>query len=248
MMNRPCVDDRFARHLADTCNCLVASIDYRKAPSHQFPAAYEDIVESILALLGAEVTEEADKSKVILCGTASGGNLILTAAQDPRLQGKVLGLVAISPVVNLVPTAAEQMATRPDHSIPDSLHKWWDTLLDIYVGTKNPDILRDPRLSPVYFRNRTDLPRHILLLGLEHDMLCNETKLMAERLAGSPREITHDGWRAGTVQWKLIIGQTHGFGRIHKKDAKEEDTREQAKTRMYYDISQWITGLSKISN
>jgi hypothetical protein len=79
-------------------------------------------------------------------------------------------------------------------------------------------------------------------------MLCNETKLMAERLADSPREITHDGWRAGTVQWKLVIGQTHGFGKIHKKDAKEEDTREQTRTRMYHDISQWIIGLSKISN
>lgn len=239
-MNRPCVDDQFARYLSNTCNCLVASIDYRKAPTHPFPAAYEDIVESILGLLSADVMKEAEKSKIILCGTASGGNLVLAAAQDSRLQGKLMGIISIAPIVDFVPSAAEKMATRPDHSIPDPLYGWYDTLLDMYTVTKALDFLRNSRLSPTYFRNRSDLPKNILLIGMEHDLLCHETKLMAERLANSPREITHDGWKAGTVQWKLIMGQTHGFGRIQKKDAGEDDTREQTRLRMYHDISKWI--------
>jgi acetyl esterase/lipase len=248
MMNRPCVDDPLARIVADTCNCLVVSIDYRKAPAHPFPAAYEDTVESILELLGSDVIKGADTSKVILCGNASGGNLVLGVPQDPRLQGKFLGVVSVAPIVNFVPSADEQLAKRPDHSIPDALAGWYDTLLGVYACTKNPDDLRDLRMSPTYFRKRTDLPKHILMVGMEHDLLCHETKVMAEKLAGSPRESTDDGWRAGTVQWKLIKGQTHGFGKIKTKDPKEEDTREQAKNQMFSDIAQWIAGAFKDVN
>jgi len=248
MMNLPCVDDPLARYLADHSDCLVTSIDYRKAPTYQFPAAYEDIVESILALLSGSKRNQPsiDESRIILCGSSSGGNLVLAAAQDPRLCGKLLGVIAISPVVNLLLTEAEQMATRPDPTVPDFLKGMWDILIDLYVGTNEAQILKDPRLSPMFFKSRDNLPRHIFLIGLEHDMLCHETEIMAEKLADDKlREKTKDGWRAADVQWKMVKGQPHGFENFAKKNAQEEQARGRAKAAMYGDIAQWLRTVLK---
>lgn len=240
MMNRPCVDDPLARYLADNCSCYVASIDHRKAPWHRFPAGYEDIVASILTLKDEHGPIHVDVSKVVLCGHSSGGNLVLGAAQDPRLRGKLLGVMSLTPVVNLLPTEAEQMARRPDPNVPDFLQGMWHILLDLYVGTDDPKTLRDPRLSPTFFGDRANLPKHIFMLGCEHDMLCYETEIMAKKLVGKPKEELRDGWRAGSVQWKCVKGQPHGFDKFPKKNAKEEETRLRAKAAMYDDMAQWL--------
>jgi len=241
IMNQPCVDDPLARYLADNCNCFVTSIDYRKAPAYRFPAAYEDIVASTLALLEQRDAMKIDESKVILCGSSAGGNLALAAAQDSRLRGKLLGVVAIYPTVSMLATEAEKMATRPDPSVPDFLEGQWDTVLDLYVGTNDIKTLEDPRLSPTNFESRDRLPKHILMLGCEHDMLCHEARVMAEKVAEGPREETHDGWRTGDVQWKLVKGQTHGFDHFARKDPEEEEERGRARAATYEAIAQWLT-------
>ena len=210
LMNNPSVDDPLARFLADSCNCIVASIDYRKAPRHPFPAAYEDVLESILAFLSDSGNDlPIDRNKVFLCGSSAGGNLVLATAPDARLRGKLLGIIAMYPVANIVPTAAEQLATRPDPSIPDFLGDKWDDVLDIYARTTDDTALRDPRLSQTYFNKRDDLPEHIFLLGCEHDMLYHEAKVMAEKLidaTASQTEQAADGLQAGGVRWTLVRG------------------------------------------
>ena len=243
-MNNPSVDDPLARFLADNCNCVVVSIDYRKAPRHRFPAAYEDVAESILALLSDGGNDlPIDRHKVVLCGSSAGGNLVLAAAQDPRLRGKLLGIVALYPVVNVVPTADEKMATRPDPSVPDFLGDMWNDVLDVYAGTTDVATLQDLRLSPTNFKKRDDLPEHIFLLGCEHDMICHEAKVMAEKLidaAASRKEQTADGWRAGGVRWTLVKGQTHGFDHFPKKVREEEETRMRERDSKYQGIAQWL--------
>lgn len=241
-MNKPCADDPLARHLADTSNCIVTSIDYRKAPANQFPAAYEDVVESILALLKQHEKLKIDISKVVLCGISAGGNLALAAAQDNRLQGKLLGIVGVYPVVNLLLSEAELMATRPNPKIPDFLDGQWDGMKEIYVGSTDESVLADPRLSPTMFKSREHLPQHIFIMGCEHDMLCSEDLKMAEKLAGdvSKDKISQDGWQEGTVKWKLIKGQTHAFDVFARKEKEDERLRLEAKVALYQDISVWL--------
>lgn len=243
-MNNPSVDDPLARFLADSCNCIVVSIDYRKAPVHPFPAAYEDVVESILALLGDSGNDlPIDQNKVILCGSSAGGNLVLAAAQDTRLHQKLLGTIALYPVVNLIPTAEDQMATRPDASIPDFIGPIWNDLLDIYAGTADATTLQDPRLSPANFKKRDDLPGHIYLLGCEHDMFCHEAKVMAEKLTDATAlqtEQASDGRQTGNVRWMLVKGQLHAFDHFAKSDRDEEVTRVRDRDSTYQDIVRWL--------
>lgn len=242
VMNNPSVDDPLARFLADTCHCVVVSIDYRKAPRHAFPAAYEDVVESIVALLGDGGDDDdlpIDRDKVILCGSSAGGNLVLATAQDARLRGKLLGIVALYPVVSFVPTAEEQMARRPDPGVPDFLGDKWDDVKDIYAGTTDVATLQDPRLSPMHFKKRADLPPHIFMVGCEHDLLCHDAKVMADKLIDAPEQAA-EGRQGGDVRWTLVKGQTHGFDHFAKRLGDEEKTRVRERDLMYQSIAQWL--------
>ena len=243
-MNNPSADDPLARFLADNCNCIVINIDYRKAPGHPFPAAYEDVVEPIFALLGDRGDDlPTDRSKVILCGSSAGGNLVLAAAQDKRLRNKLLGVVALYPIASLVSTVEEQMAKLPDPNVPDFIGNMWNDVLDIYVGTADVEVLQDVRLSPTNFKQRDHLPRHIFMLGCEHDVLCYEAKVMAEKLAdlaASPKKPNAGGWQAGDVRWTLVKGQSHAFDHLAKKARKEEETRMRDRDSMYQEIAEWL--------
>lgn len=76
IVNNPSLDDIMARYIADHAKCCVVSIDYGKAPQAKFPVAYEDVVA--LSLAAIEDPElPIDRSRVVLCGSSAGGNLLL---------------------------------------------------------------------------------------------------------------------------------------------------------------------------
>lgn len=244
IMNLPAADDVLARFIADECHCVVTSIDYRKAPLHPFPAGYEDIVDGILALLEeSEKDATIDTSKVILLGSSAGGNLVLGAAQDPQLRGKIHGIVAVYPVADLVMSKDAKLASRPDPSMPDFVGEGYTDVLDIYAGSRDTKVLQDVRLSPTFFKSRDHLPKSILVTGAEHDMFCEEARVLAEKLAGeseSRNRQSRDAWLVDDVQWHMVKGQRHAFDRFPQKEPEIEAKRVEAKDKMYNEIAQWI--------
>lgn len=182
MVNNLAVDDPLARQMADKSECVVVSIDYRKSPQNKSPLAYDDIVEQSLAAIDDQDLP-IDRDRVVLCGRSGGGNLVLAAAQHPRLRHRLTGVVALYPVCDFVPSAEQKMAQRPDPSIPDFLGKSYSSVLDLYLDDSAKDSFTDVRLSPAHFASRDHLPPNVLLVGCEHDMLCHEAEVMANRLA-----------------------------------------------------------------
>ncbi|KAK5717225.1 hypothetical protein LTR15_009114 [Elasticomyces elasticus] len=228
LLNNPAVDDPIARHLADRAQCVVVSIDYSKAPQYKFPAAYEDVVEQILDIID-DPDLPLDRSRVVLCGASAGGNLVLAAAQDPRVRGKIAGVAAVYAVVDLVPKGKAKMATRPDPSVPDFMGGSYDGISGLLFDDANKPALTDVRISPTYFTSRDSLPPQVLLIGAEHDMFCHEAEAMADKLAGSERKADAEGgWQVPGVRWYKVRNQGHAFDQFQAKDPEREEERPAA--------------------
>ncbi|KAK4495475.1 hypothetical protein PRZ48_013806 [Zasmidium cellare] len=237
IVNNPATDDPMARRLAD-----IVSIDYSKAPQSKFPTAYEDVVEQCLAVLD-DADLPIDPTKVVLCGSSAGGNLLLGAAQDPRLRGRVHGVAALSPVVDMETPAQVKIDTRPDPEVPDFIGAGFDKILELYLDGSRKDSRQDVRLSPCRFATREILPPRVLLIGAEHDMFCREAETMAEKLAsmsGETKILKESGWQTPGVQWHKILGQRHAFEGFPEKDPQKESARLAAIEELHAVLSEWL--------
>ena len=70
----------------------VASINYRLAPTHTYPAPVNDIKMAMLYLRSAAKTLSIDTSQFILLGRSAGGQIVLSAAytlHDPAIKGVI---------------------------------------------------------------------------------------------------------------------------------------------------------------
>uniref|UniRef100_A0A0E0K1D6 Alpha/beta hydrolase fold-3 domain-containing protein n=1 Tax=Oryza punctata TaxID=4537 RepID=A0A0E0K1D6_ORYPU len=92
---------RFLNRLAAACPALCVSVDYRLAPEHPLPAAYDDCLAALRWVLSAVdpwVAAHGDLARVFLAGDSAGGNIchhlaMHHAADHPpphRLRGAVL--------------------------------------------------------------------------------------------------------------------------------------------------------------
>ncbi|MDO4536346.1 MAG: alpha/beta hydrolase [Clostridium perfringens] len=75
-------DTAFAAMLAVETNSIVLDIDYKLAPEYTFPVAYEEVYD--ITKWAYENSEELgiDKSKIILCGSSAGGNLVSAVVME----------------------------------------------------------------------------------------------------------------------------------------------------------------------
>jgi len=94
--------DTLARQLADRTGCTVALVDYRLAPEHPFPAAYDDACTAV-EWVATHRSDYADAdASLIVAGDSAGGNLAAVVAQTTaHRRGPVLALqVLIYPVTD----------------------------------------------------------------------------------------------------------------------------------------------------
>lgn len=242
IMGQPRANDPQSRYIADHAQVIVASVDYRKAPSHPFPAAYEDTVDQISLLLRSSEIKY-DGSKVFVLGTSAGGNLALGALQDPRIRREIAGVILFYPLVDVTASKEAKMATRPDSTVPDFLEADFDVIREVYLGAEADILVHDVRVSPTFFKDRKHIPEHVYVLGAEHDMLCAEAKLLAEKLAGDEKQVgDENGWQAGTVKWEHIMDQRHAFTVFGRpgETPKQKTERLQAIDTLYKNLSAWI--------
>lgn len=245
LVNNPAADDPIARYMADHARCIVVSIDYSKAPQNKFPTAYEDVIAQTLAIIDDDELP-IDKSRVVLCGSSAGGNLLLGAAQDARLRSKLLGVAAIYPIVDMAEAGDAKMASRPDATVPDFIGDTFPDVLRLYLDPNQMPSLADVRVSPANLSARQSLPAEVLLIGAEHDMFCCEDEAMATKLvalSGGNKVETQSGWRAEGVQWYKVADQPHAFDVFPAKLPEKEASRVAATEAMFSFISEWLVNV-----
>ncbi|RZR82568.1 hypothetical protein BHM03_00009018 [Ensete ventricosum] len=118
--------------LAAFLPAIVLSVDYRLAPEHRLPAAYDDALDALLWLRSRAVDGRgdlpfrdcADFSRCFLMGTSAGGNIAFYAAiraatlTDSLHPVKIAGLVLDQPYFGGVERTESEERMKEDKIIP----------------------------------------------------------------------------------------------------------------------------------
>jgi acetyl esterase len=189
--------DVICRELANLARCAVASVDYRLAPEHKFPAAVEDAVAATGWVAREARALGLDPGRIAVGGDSAGGNLAAVVA----LAARDAGGPALAMQLLIYP-ATDMAADAPSHrEFADGYVLTRDAILWSRANyLRSPDDLADWHASPLRAPDLSRLPpAYVVTCGF--DPLRDEGQAYAERLraAGVP------------VTYECFEGMVHGF-------------------------------------
>ncbi|KAK3124054.1 hypothetical protein QOZ80_8AG0639810 [Eleusine coracana subsp. coracana] len=125
----------FCESMAASVPCIVASLEYRLAPEHRLPAAYDDAAAAVRWLAAARadpfLAARADLSRCFAMGGSSGGNMAffagLRTSSSNNDDGDVLrGLLLHQPYLGGEARTASEAASADDAMLPlEASDKLW---------------------------------------------------------------------------------------------------------------------------
>jgi len=186
--------DILARTLCKGAEAVVASVSYRLAPEHPWPAAADDA--TVALEWAAEHIDElgGDPGCIAVGGDSAGGNLAAVIAQTARELGIPLaGQILLYPFLDLEMCAN---ATRYP-SLQENARGYYVTLADLHwcVGNYLPPGTdpTDPRISPALHPDLSGLPAAVIAVA-EYDPLRDQGLVYTDTLRASSVSATlHEG-------------------------------------------------------
>lgn len=188
--------DKLCRVLANRAGCLVASVDYRLAPEHKFPAAPDDCGAALRWLAANAPAIGADPARIAVGGDSAGGNLAAVAALEARENGPKLAFQLL-----IYPCVGPRQDEPSHFAFAEKLLLTRKNVLWFMQNYLRGDADRaDWRFAPLLAPDLAGLPPALLIVA-GHDPLRDEGIAYAERLkaAGAPVEFTN------------YEGMVHGF-------------------------------------
>jgi acetyl esterase len=183
--------DGSCSRLAANAGALVASVGYRLAPEHPYPAAIDDSYAGLLYAAEHAPEWNGDPTRIAVMGGSAGGNLSAAVAQRARDTGgpHLAFQVLIVPALNAGGEPTESMrAFRRGFGL-DGI----DEMHDAYFP--DPARAREAWASPLLAADVSGLPP-ALIVTAQFDPLRDEGEAYAERLraAGVPATLQrYDG-------------------------------------------------------
>ena len=185
------------RALASHARCAVVAVDYRLAPEHRFPAAFDDAVAAVrdIARRAGELRLDADC--LVVAGDSAGGNLAAAAAL--ALRGDAAARVAMQ--VLIYPATDLRAQSGSHHAFARGfLLERTDVLHSIGQYLRTPEDALDWRASPLLAPDVAGAPpAYVLTAG--HDPLRDEGDAYALRLEQAGIAVTRE----------CFEGMVHGF-------------------------------------
>ena len=183
--------DPVARGLSVSADCVVASIEYRLAPEHPFPAGLEDCWAALRWCVDHADDLRVDPDRLAIGGDSAGGNLAAACtvlardAGGPPLRFQLL----VYPVVDFDATTRSMVDNAEGYLLTREVMQWF------YDHYTHPDQRNDPRAAPLRADDLSGLPP-ALVITAEYDPLRDEGEAYGRRLAeaGVPVTVTrYDG-------------------------------------------------------
>jgi acetyl esterase/lipase len=182
-------DDRLCRQFSARLGITVASVDYRLAPEHPYPAPLEDCYTALTWLAGLPAV---DRGRIAIGGASAGGGLAAALALLARDRGEVAPIFQLL-AYPMLDDRTSTTADKPNYRLwsTRSNHFGWTA----YLGDADPRIAVPARrddlsgLAPAWIGVGTN------------DLFHDEDLAYAERLssAGVPCEV------------EVVPGVFHGF-------------------------------------
>ncbi len=194
--------DDVCRYLCHHAGCLVASVDYRLAPEHRFPAALDDCDAATRWVAENAASLGADPQRLAIGGDSAGGNMACGVTLRARARGgpQIAFQLLIYPATDL---AGESESKRLYSS--GYLLNSMPFYVASYLGPEGD--AADPLASPLLAPDLAGLPPAFVLTA-GFDPLRDEGQAYATRLeaAGVPTEYRcHEGMIHGFVSITGLI-------------------------------------------
>jgi acetyl esterase len=199
--------DTVCRALANASGATVASVGYRLAPEHPFPAALEDCVAATRGL-----AERHPGEPVAVAGDSAGGNLALGVAR--RLRDGLRAMALVYPVCDAGLNTPSYRDFKDRYGLTaEGMRRYWN----LYLGDTDG---MQPDTSPLRADDLAGLPPTYVLTA-EFDVLRDEGEAMVGKLREAGVDVRHrrfEGtihgfwrWLAATEVTREAVGEVGGW-------------------------------------
>jgi acetyl esterase len=120
--------DGMCRALANESGCRLASVDYRLAPEHKFPAAVEDAFAATEWIAAHAAELAIDPACLAVAGDSAGGNLAAVVCQKAKGSGLKIALqVLFCPVTDIAADNYSRREYAEGYFLEGPLMRWAGT-------------------------------------------------------------------------------------------------------------------------
>ena len=201
------------RNLCAGGQCVVVSVDYRKAPEHKFPAAVEDAFGVVKWCADNAAELNIDASRIAVAGDSAGGNLAIVAALMARDAGGpgICFQLLVYPLADYRCDSDSYRRYASGYGILEDKTMFW--FKDHYL--RSDADAKDWRASPLLAPNLGGLPE-TLVITAECDVLHDEGEALVAALSAAGTKVTHTDY----------AGMIHGFfpmGEVVDKSLAAQD-------------------------
>lgn len=160
--------DNICRFLANHAEAIVVAVHYRRAPEHQFPAAFDDSY-FVMKWINTNTGKLNGNGKLILIGDSAGGQLVGSLCLVNASAGKpipVTAQVLVDPALDL--------------SKGSDSYSAYGFFIDWYLN--KTDNTSDIRISPLLAKDFTKLHKTIIAVA-EQDRIRDEGERFHQKLS-----------------------------------------------------------------
>jgi acetyl esterase/lipase len=206
-----------AMALANKAQAIVASVEYRHAPEHKFPAAHEDAFLAYKWVLNNAGKWGGNPSNVAVAGESAGGNLAINTAIMARNRGEAAPrhMLLVYPVAGTdfnTPSYQEYATAVP---LSKSAMQWF-----FANATSGPQDLQDPRLDLIGHATLDNLPSATVITA-EIDPLRSEGKALADKLKAAGSRVGYQNYDGVTHEFFGMAPLLDDAGRAQDFAARE---------------------------
>ena len=179
--------DTLCRELANASGCAVVSVDYRLAPEHPFPAAFDDALAATRWVSSHAAELGADPTRLAVGGDSAGGNL--AAAVALALCGSDYRLIAqwlVYPVVDFDTSRPSYSAMAAVAGLPRSRMEDYSALY-----CPRPEDRAQERAAPLRAASLAGLPPAFIGVA-ENDILRDEGAAFRAALEAAGVQVAFD--------------------------------------------------------